>query len=109
MTDLRDFVSKGWLVVSLSESSRAIVEEGRALLLRVLRDSVSPAMPSIERYHESVQEDSRHTELQALLSTEFQNARIANRIICAELPLWQSLIGTDLHVQRFPYLRIARP
>ena len=109
MTDLSDFVSKGWLIVPLSQPARAIVEEGRELLLRMLRHSVSPSIPSIERYHESVQDDARHTDLQALLSTEFQNARIASRIIRAELPLWQSLIGTDLHVQRFPYLRIARP
>ena len=109
MTDPGDFVSKGWLVVALSQPACAIVEEGRALLLRTLRDSVSSSIASIERYHESVQDDARHTELQALLSTRFQEARIANRIIRAELPVWQSLIGTDLHVQRFPYLRVARP
>ncbi len=104
-----DFVAQGWIVVSLSPEARAIVDEGRNLLLRVLRDSVSDSIESIEQYHLAVEDDKRHTEIQDLLSKEFQKAGIANRIIRADVPFWQSLVGVDLHVQKFPYLRVARP
>src|SRR5262245_60902947 len=106
---LVDFVERGWVVVPLSNEGRKIVEEGRALLLRVLQQTVSGSIANIEQYHLSVEDDKRHTEIQNLLSQEFQKARIANRIIRADLPLWQSLVGLDLHVQKFPYLRLARP
>jgi len=107
--NLAEFVERGWLVLPLSNEARAIVEEGRELLLRVLRESVSPSLYSIEEYHRNVEDDARHIELQDLLSKEFQKARVANRIIRADLPIWQSLLGLDLHIQKFPYLRIARP
>jgi hypothetical protein len=68
-------------------------------------------MPELERlddYHRHV-DDARHEAVHFDLSTWYWNSELGRRIVVTELALLRSLVGLDLHVQRYPYLRIARP
>lgn len=56
-----------------------------------------------------VDSDARHTEIQAALSNFYQQEGFGPLLIRENLGFFKDFVGLDLHVQKFPYLRIARP
>ena len=87
---------------------RDAVLDTRDALLEWLRTGPTPGLHTLEEYHRVV-DDGSHAEVHWDLSEWFWERRLAHDIVAANLPLLQQLVGLDLHVQRYPYLRIARP
>jgi hypothetical protein len=103
----RQFLDKGWFRISLPEPSP--VHEVRKLLLDRLQARWIPELRRIEDYHLFVDDDARHIEIQNDLAELYWSAAAGPRIIGQNREFLVQLIGPDLHVSKFPYLRIARP
>jgi len=101
------FVARGWLVLDLQDPKlvRAIGDQ----LLAWLRDNGLPALERLDEYHLHVTDAAEHERLQWELATRYWDARLGHRIVASELDWLRGFVGLDLHVQRHPYLRIARP
>ena len=100
------FVERGWVVVDLARGD--VVAESRGALLAHLQTSGLPELERLEDYHEHV-DDDRHEATWYELATWYWASGLSRRTIDAELPFLRRFVGLDLHVQRYPYLRIARP
>lgn len=100
-------VQRGWVVVDLPDPS--CVQETRDWLLRTLRALGLPELDQLERYHELVDDDERHVALLYELSTRYWAAGLGPRIVARNQALLRALVGLDLNVQAYPYLRAARP
>lgn len=96
--------SRGWAVLDLPDPSA--VFEARDRLLEHLRLS-HPALGSLGDYHHVVPDD-RHLATLYDLATFYWDAGLARPIIVRNLDVFRRLIGADLHIQAFPYLRAVR-
>ncbi|WP_345532434.1 phytanoyl-CoA dioxygenase family protein [Viridibacterium curvum] len=103
------FLRNGWFVLELEKGERSFVHEVRAAMLAELQEKWVPGLKSLDEYHLHVEDDARHIEIQAALSSFYQASEFGPKLIEENLSFFKSLIGPDLHVQKFPYLRIARP
>lgn len=84
------FLADGYEVIGLSTR---IAHEGRAMLQEML----GPL------------EDYRGDDINVHAAAAKAVSGIPRRIIQAEMPYFRELIGSDLHIQQQPFLRIARP
>jgi hypothetical protein len=108
MTDDDDaLVDRGWMVVDLPDAS--IVHAVGERLRTQLCTDLGTTLERLEDYHALVADDTRHLEVLGALATVFWNAGLGLEIVRRNLPLFQRLVGLDLHVQTYPYLRAARP
>jgi hypothetical protein len=98
-------LERGWVVVDLPDPSP--VEHVREGLLADLR-AWFPDLSQIEQYH-TVCEDERHDAIVHEIAKTFWAARYGDVIVTANFDLFRFLIGPDLHVQHYPYLRVVRP
>jgi phytanoyl-CoA dioxygenase PhyH len=104
----RTLLERGFLVVDLDDP--AVVFETRDWLIAALRDLGLPRLDRLERYHEHVPaDDARHFSLLHALATRYWRAGFGRRIAERNRALLHSLVGLDVHVQKYPYLRVARP
>ena len=101
------FAERGWLVVDLPDP--APVFDARDRLLDRLRGGALPALAALDEYHGAVPDDARHIEILHDLATFYWGAGLGRAIIEANLSVVRQLVGVDLHVQRYPYLRAVRP
>ena len=99
--------NNGWAVVDLPDP--APVFKSRDRLLDRLRDDGFPQLASLDAYHELVRSDEHHTTTSHALAKFYWAEQMGTSIISANLTLFRALLGPDLHVQRYPYLRIVRP
>ena len=105
--DLRhQFVERGWVVIDLAHAD-AVAAIGAALLAQ-LQATAMPGLARLEDYHEHT-DDAGHETVRFDLARWYWDARLGRRVVDANLPFLQGFIGLDLHVQRFPYLRVVRP
>jgi hypothetical protein len=100
------FLERGWVVVDLAGGS--VVHEAREGLLAHLRASALPGLTRLEDYHRVVDE-AEHLDVWFAAASWCWDAGVGRRIVEAELPFLRGFVGLDLHVQRYPYLRLARP
>lgn len=101
-------IERGWTVVDLDD--RAVVIETRDWMVATLRAIGLRELDRLERYHEHVPpDDARHFDLLHALATRYWQTGLGKRIAERNEALLNSLIGPDLHVQKYPYLRVARP
>jgi hypothetical protein len=100
------FLEHGWMVIDLP--GRDAVLETRAAILDWLRAGPAPGLSRLEEYHGAV-DGAVHPDVHWEISSWFWERRLAHDIVAANLAVLQQLVGMDLHVQRYPYLRIARP
>jgi hypothetical protein len=107
VTGAEDFLERGWLVVELLDPDGAA--EIRDQLLAWLRADSLPALERLDDYHLYVVDDDENTRVHWDLATRYWDARLGHRIVAAELERLRGFVALDLHVQRHPYLRIARP
>jgi len=98
--------SRGWVATDLPEP--AAVFEVRDRLLGRLQERL-PELESLDRYHALGVPDDRHVPLLYELSEFYWHLDLGRTIIEANVSLFRRLIGGDLHVQRYPYLRAVRP
>jgi ectoine hydroxylase-related dioxygenase (phytanoyl-CoA dioxygenase family) len=94
------------MVVNLPD--RIAVDDARGALLAFLRDGPAPGLTSLDDYHEVVG-DAAHRDVHWATSSWFWEQRLAHAIVAANVAVVRQLVGLDVHVQRYPYLRIARP
>lgn len=105
----QSFVQNGWLVLDLADGNKSIVHTIRSELLSELQKKWIPELKALEDYHQYVVEDERHIEIQTALSNFYQESGFGPDLIRENQTFFNRFIGQDLHVQKFPYLRIARP
>lgn len=101
------FLRCGWVVVEMSSTD--LVLQMREEVLAFLKREVSAEISSLEEYHRFVDEDERHGVIQHKLAELYWRDGWVRKLLEAQLPLLKKFFGVDLHAQRFPYLRIARP
>lgn len=107
MTPAEQFVARGWLVVDLHEP--AVVHEIGEQLLAWLRADGLPTLQRLEDYHLHATDAAEHARVHVALADRYWDARLGHRLVATELDWLRGFVGLDLHVQRHPYLRIARP
>ena len=105
----QDFLKNGWLIIDFKKRKQSIVHKIRTELLNQLRQKWIPGLESLDTYHLHIEDDDRHIEIQSFLSNYYQKENFGPMIIEENLDFFKQFIGPDLHVQKFPYLRIARP
>lgn len=104
------FASEGWLLLHLAKKGpESAVQTARTALLGWLRESWIPRLEQLEQYHLHVDDDELHIRIQNDLSDRYQQAGFGPAIIEESAEFFKGFIGPDLHVQKFPYLRMARP
>jgi hypothetical protein len=101
------FLEKGWFRIALPRPGP--VHEVRQLLLDRLRTRWTPEIRRIEDYHLFVEDDTRHIDIQNDLAELYWSVAAGPRIVEQNREFLIQLIGPDLHVSKYPYLRIARP
>jgi hypothetical protein len=97
---------RGWVALDLPDP--ASVFAVRDLLLEWLRRRY-PDLRSLEQYDGLGLADDSHFELLYGLSVFYWEADLARTIIKENIELFRAVIGADLHIQRYPYLRVVRP
>jgi hypothetical protein len=98
-------LERGWVAIDLPDPSP--VRQIREQLLSGLRGQFQN-LSQIEHYH-TLSDDDRHISTVHEISQKLWHAKLGYQIIAANLELFQRLIGPDLHVQQYPYLRVVRP
>jgi hypothetical protein len=74
-----------------------------------LRAGPAPDLDRLDSYHLHVVDDDVHARVHWELANRYWDTRLGDRIVESELRFLRGFVGFDLHVQRHPYLRIARP
>ena len=97
---------QGWAAIDLPDPSA--IFEARDLLLAHLRKTL-PALVTLDDYHLHVTNEDQHVETLHDLATFYWESALSRPIITRNLDLFRRLIGPDLHLQPFPYLRAVRP
>lgn len=100
------FSERGWVVIDLAGSAE--VGTARHALLGHLRATAAPELDRLEDYHLAVRDDLHDTVL-VDLAEWYWSSGLGRRIVEAELAFLRGFVGLDLHVQRYPYLRVVRP
>jgi len=106
MTVAADFAARGWAVIDLRDPG--VATDVGARLLGWLRAGPLPDLDRLDEYHLHVVDDE-HARLHYELAEWYWDRGLGRRIIASELEFLRAFVGLDLHVQRYPYLRIARP
>jgi Phytanoyl-CoA dioxygenase (PhyH) len=101
-----NLAERGWLVLDLPEPAPVFAVRER--ILSWLREH-EPDLRSLEEYHRLELGDDRHFQLLYDLSVYYWEADLGRTIIGANVDLFRALIGADLHIQRYPYVRAVRP
>ena len=105
----RKFVRNGWLAVDLAPSSARIVQQVHKLFLKRLAEKWGIKLARLEDYHKEVTDDDLHTRIQTDFTELFQARGYGRQIVAGSLDGFRKILGSDLHVQKYPYVRIARP
>ncbi len=100
------FLDRGWIVTELPDPQ--VVMDVRHGLEAKLRTLVRNDAATLETYHLHAS-DETHDELQWALSQYFWEHRMSRKIFDAHIDFFTKFISLDLHIQKTPYLRIARP
>ena len=106
MTPSEHFTTHGWVIVDLEDPD--VVLRTRDQLLHWLRAGPVPGLDRLDDYHRRV-DDTDHERVHRALADRYWDARLGLDIVASELAFLRTFVGLDLHVQRHPYLRIARP
>lgn len=102
----KQFQEQGFFVFDLLEP-RPVLQTRAFLkteLCKLLRKEIT-----LEDYHQLVDDDEEHTEMQIKLTKAYRQQGFGPEILCSQLPFFKELLGPDLFIQANPYLRIARP
>ena len=100
-------VDRGWAAIDLPDPGPVFAI--RDQLLAQLRADVCPDLTSLDDYHSFATEDDAHVAILHRLSQWYWERQLGATLIEANLDLIRGLVGSDLHIQRYPYLRAVRP
>ena len=105
----QDFLTNGWVILDFEKGEKSLVHQIKSALLSELRQKWLPDLKSLDEYHLHVEDDTLHIEIQSALSNFYQSSDFGPLLIEENIAFFKTFISPDLHVQKFPYLRIARP
>lgn len=105
--DSAHFAEQGWLRITLADQGP--VETARAAVLEHLRARWFSELERLEDYHLFATTDALHFEVQHDVAGFYWQGGFGPEIIRRNPEPFRALAGLDLHIQRYPYLRIARP
>ena len=104
----KHFIEQGWVRVAMPDPAPALA--ARDAMLALLRRQLSPNLATIADSHLFIGDDeTKHTSLQQQLTELFWHERFGQRIVAAQADFFTRFVGLDLHVQKYPYVRMARP
>jgi len=98
---------KGWATFELPDPMP--VRDLQQKLLACLRAQGLSELGCLEDFHVLVRERGEYFERLYRLSRFYWDKDLGRGIIEANIDLFRSLMGPDLHIQRYPYLRAVRP
>ena len=98
---------QGWGVIDLPRPEPVL--EARERLLARLRAGKLENLQRLDDYHLAIGDNEKHFATLADLCDFYWEADLGRRIVAENLDVFRWLIGADLHVQRYPYLRVVRP
>lgn len=101
------FTKNGYAVVEFAKAN--VIHEARTDLLKHLRELTKNPSATLEKYHELVNTDEEHTELQYKLTQFYREKKYSKRLFKDNQSLFETYMGKDLNVQADPYLRMTRP
>jgi hypothetical protein len=96
---------RGWATIDLPDAAPVLAARDRLL------DHVRRTLPALDRlddYHLHVSDD-RHIAILHDLASFYWEAGLGGAIVAGNVDLFRALIGPDLHIQPYPYLRAVRP
>lgn len=107
--DVMDVVlsEKGWIIIDLPNP--APVFEVRDLLLDHLQRRGLAKLSALDEFHQHIEDQEHYVAVLFELSQRYWEQDWGCRIIEANVDLLKRLVGPDLHIQRYPYLRAVRP
>lgn len=103
------FKRDGWIIINLSPKSQAIIARVQKAFKKRLADRWGIKLKNLEDYHKLVIDDDVHTKIQADLTKLFQENGYGQMIVKCSVDSFNALLGLDLHIQKYPYVRISRP
>ncbi len=98
---------KGWVIIDLPNP--APVFEVRDLLLDHLQRSGLAKLSALDEFHQHIEDQEHYITALFELAQRYWTQDWGRKIIAANVDLLKRLVGHDLHVQRYPYLRAVRP
>ncbi|MEH1927957.1 phytanoyl-CoA dioxygenase family protein [Nostoc sp.] len=98
---------QGWAVIDLPDPTPVLNLQNQ--LLQCLQDMGLMGLQYLKDYHHFICENAQHLQLNHDLMTRYWNSDRGKQIITANLAVFRYLIGPDLIVQNYSYLRIVRP
>jgi len=96
---------QGWAAIDLPDATPIFATRDR--LLQQLQKTL-PALDRLDDYHQHVTDD-RHVAILHDLASFYWESSLGRAIVTGNLDLFRQLIGPDLHIQPYPYLRSVRP
>lgn len=97
---------QGWQIIEFSPESKQAI--GNAILtIRQRLSTIHKIHMPLEFY--AMEDDAHHEEIQVDIANFFIAQGYGREIISQSLPIFKKLLGQDLHIQKYPYFRIARP
>jgi sporadic carbohydrate cluster 2OG-Fe(II) oxygenase len=103
------FKRDGWVIINLSPQSLAIISRIQKIFKKRLAEKWGILLKNLEDYHEVVIDDDLHTMIQTDLSKLFHENGYGQMIVERSVESFNALLGLDLHIQKYPYVRISRP
>ena len=103
----KNIVQKGWLIKQLPLME--VMEDAKVKMLSYLKNILSDELCRLEDYHLYLDNDEQHIDIQNRLTNYFREEKFAKKIIEQNMDIFFDLIGRDIHVQKYPYVRMARP
>lgn len=100
------FRTAGWARVRMVGVEQ--LRRAQESLLTLLQAELGP-IDELRNYHQLCKSDEEHQRLQKLVTEHYWEQEFGTAIIREQLPFFLQFIGPDLHVQKYPYLRVARP
>jgi hypothetical protein len=101
------FYKHGWMVVKLP-NPEPVYQASLALLSKLQTLTGKPDI-TLENYHQFIEDDVTHTDIQFTLTQFFWEQELGKKVISAQIEFFKSFLGEDINVQSKPHLRITRP
>ena len=102
----RNYIKKGYCVVDLVNTKT--LKELRFSLEKEISILTKKKKFNLENYHKFI-DDKIHEKVQWHLCNYFRKHKFCHKIALEQIDLLRQIVGTDLLVQKDPFLRIARP
>lgn len=102
-----NFADQGFATIDLLYPEGVFII--RQALLAKLKELTGSQEITLEKYHEHILNDERHTAIQLAITEYLRESDLLKKIFIDNRAIFEQLVGLDMDVQLKPYLRITRP